>query len=272
MTIDIDILPDDVLLKLFRSYLDEAGSVDAWHTLVHVCRRWRNVVFASPRHLNLRLLFTYKRPVREMLDIWPTLPIVVSCHGSHSLWGAAENISAALEHNDRVSEIDLHSVTIRWLEKFSAVEAATFPVLTSLDLRLCPCFSSPDPPEPFLLVGSAPRLRTLRLGGGSPFQGVQRLLLSARDLVHLHLDEISCFGHIFPEAMVTCLSALTKLESLHFALNTPPDLLSIQQADIDLRSRVLSFSLSRIFFSKAIASSWRIFCPELMSLFSALSL
>ena len=154
-----------------------------------------------------------------MLDIWPTLPIVVSCHTNHPLGSAIENVSAALEKRDRISEIDLRSVSMCWLEKFSVTEVATFPTLISLDLWNGLFFS-----DSFLLVGSAPRLRTLRLGGVS-FQGVQRLLLSASDLVHLYLGEIPPSGYILPETMVTCLSMLTRLESLHLApylLHRPP--------------------------------------------------
>jgi hypothetical protein len=55
----------------------EFQNVNEWHTLVHVCRRWRDLVFASPRRLNLRLLCRKDTPVREMLDIWPALPIVI---------------------------------------------------------------------------------------------------------------------------------------------------------------------------------------------------
>jgi hypothetical protein len=32
-------------------------TIQAWHTLVHVCRKWRTVVLGSPRRLDLRLLY-----------------------------------------------------------------------------------------------------------------------------------------------------------------------------------------------------------------------
>jgi len=40
----IDILPDNALLEIFDFYLDGAR-IEAWITLVHVCRNWRSVVF-----------------------------------------------------------------------------------------------------------------------------------------------------------------------------------------------------------------------------------
>jgi hypothetical protein len=52
-------LPYDVLLDIFDVYLNVTGPLvfeertNRWHTLVHVCRRWRDLVFASPRRLNL---------------------------------------------------------------------------------------------------------------------------------------------------------------------------------------------------------------------------
>src|SRR5216683_7810720 len=83
--VSINILPDDVLLEIFDLYMilpqrypydDE--QVDAWHKLVHVCQRWRHVVFNSPRRLDLRLRCTDRTLVTNMLDIWPALPIVIS--------------------------------------------------------------------------------------------------------------------------------------------------------------------------------------------------
>ncbi|KAI0294218.1 hypothetical protein BC826DRAFT_354752 [Russula brevipes] len=78
----IESLPDDVLLSIFSFYLDQAQDeetwsgerTDDWHALVHVCRRWRCVVFSSPRHLRLRLLCTMRRSVEEINDIWPHCP------------------------------------------------------------------------------------------------------------------------------------------------------------------------------------------------------
>jgi hypothetical protein len=62
-------LPDDVLLEIFDSYVDEdvygdfeEQRIEEWVTLAHVCRRWRSVVFQSPHRLNLRLLCTPQTP------------------------------------------------------------------------------------------------------------------------------------------------------------------------------------------------------------------
>ncbi len=81
--VSINILPDDVLLEIFDFYATSpinpyhGEQVDAWHKLVHVCQRWRYVVFDSPGRLDLRLLCTNWTPVTNMLDIWPVLPIII---------------------------------------------------------------------------------------------------------------------------------------------------------------------------------------------------
>ena len=75
----IETLPDDVFLAIFDFYVrpvqvfpeDKKEEIETWQTPVHVCRRWRNVVFGSPLRLNLRLCCTPKTPVRRMLDVWP---------------------------------------------------------------------------------------------------------------------------------------------------------------------------------------------------------
>ena len=88
MTMTIKTLPDHSLLEIFSLYMEEVGGlpefliegwIDTWHTLVHVCQRWRSLVFASSRCLNLRILCTNTRPLREILDLWPALPIVIWC-------------------------------------------------------------------------------------------------------------------------------------------------------------------------------------------------
>ena len=73
-------------------------------------RQWRNVVFGSPRRLDLELRCTASRSVREMLAIWPDLPIIVADGGRPTVEGA-DNIISALELNDRVCRIHLENVS-----------------------------------------------------------------------------------------------------------------------------------------------------------------
>ena len=68
--------------------------------------------------------------------------------------------------------------------------------------------------------GSAPRLRSLRLNG-IPFPRFPKLLSSAHGLVHLFLSNIPHPGYISPDALVTCLSALTSLKDVTFEFQSP---------------------------------------------------
>ena len=81
-------LPENVLLEIFDFYRKGHGysydgyrydwlKVWGWHKLVHVCRRWRQIIFASPRRLGLHIPCTNKTPVRKNLGIWPAFPIVI---------------------------------------------------------------------------------------------------------------------------------------------------------------------------------------------------
>ena len=100
-------LPDVALLEIFDFYQYETRK-RAWHTLVQVCRKWRNIVFGSPLRLDLRLYCTASTPVRETLDVWPLLPIVVRSddYVSHRSQGV-DNVIPALEHGNRISIWDL---------------------------------------------------------------------------------------------------------------------------------------------------------------------
>jgi hypothetical protein len=154
--VTIDLLPDVALLTIFDYYVDEA-QIDAWYTLVHVCQKWRNVVFGSPRRLNLQLYCKASTPVRETLDVWPLLPILIWVDG-HKTWGM-DNIVAALDHNDRICTINVYNVRIpsSQLEKVFAAMRRPFPTLTRLDIQNR---GGTVPVDPDLFMGlSAPRLQ-----------------------------------------------------------------------------------------------------------------
>ena len=237
-------LPDVALLEIFYFYVDEAR-IDAWYTLVHVCRKWRDIVFGSPRRLNLRLYCRATTPVIKTLDVWPLLPIVIWVYG-HELSGV-DNVVAALEHNNCISRIDLFNVSSSQLENILPAMQKPFPELTRLDLQLsgetAPVISANSAS---FLGGSAPRLQTLILSG-IPFPGLPKLLLSATQLVDLDLGRIPDFGYISPMEMVTCLSVLTKLERLLIGFESPcrPD---IQSRHLPLSKRILLPVLTELWF------------------------
>ena len=158
----IDVLPDDVLLEIFDFYMNMYPSngwkpeIEAWKSLVHVCRRWRTLVLGSPRRLNLRLFCTPETPARDTLDVWPALPLLII--GMTSLTPRVDNVIAALGQSNRVCQVEL--LLPNWeMEKVLAAMQVPFPELTNLEF-----FSydeTPVIPDSFL-GGSAPRLRSSR--------------------------------------------------------------------------------------------------------------
>jgi F-box-like len=224
--IPINKLPDEVLIEIFDFYVVEdpdqflKRSTEAWQLLVHVCRRWRRLVFASPRRLNLRLFCKPEVPVRDKLDIWPALPLLIQGSISPS---NVDNILAVLNRHDRVSMIHLsYFRTTPEVEKVWAAMHVPFPKLTVLRLW-SDDFKAPIVPDSFL-GGSSPLLREIWLNA-VPFPGLPKLLLSATHLTEIFLKNITRSGYFSPETMITCLSALTSLKTLHlgFLLRSRPD-------------------------------------------------
>ena len=222
MKLRIDVLPDDILLEIFDFYMIMSllsygvkGEIEAWHPLVHVCRRWRTLVFLSPCRLNLQLCCTPKTPAKDTLDVWPALPLIV--RGSMSLSSSMDNITGVLRQNNRVCQLSLWG--LGWqLEEVLAMMQVPFPELTDLQL-----FSDDETPPVIpdsFLGGSVPRLLIFELDG-IPFPGLPKLLLSANHLVRLLLSDIPHSGYIPPEAMIALLSVSSSLETLHLEFLSP---------------------------------------------------
>ena len=233
----IDALPDNVLLETFDFYLgeDDADKIkhvhnyDGWQTLVHVCRRWRCIIFASPRRLDLKLYCTGNRPADpKMLNIWPALPIVIVFAGTNRS-DNVDAIIAALRQHNRVCKIYYSRAGFQHssveddfqdslLEEFATINKP-FLTLTSLKLSTSQRQNVPVLPDSFL-GGSAPRLRSLLLGG-IPYPSMGKLLSSTTDLVRLSLHHIPHSGYIAPEAIVPSLSMLPRLKSLELGFRYP---------------------------------------------------
>ena len=213
-------LPDNVLLEIFDLYRNIRHSpprtVWKWHLLVHVCRRWRQIIFESPCRLDLQILCTYGAPVRKSLSIWPDLPIAIN-YGIprfNTLSGDEDNIIAALEHHDRVCYLVLDPSDFP-LEKMATAMQNPFPMLRRL--TIC-SLSSMTGNAPFLfdgfLGGSVPRLHYITLHGIS-FPALPTLLSSASDLVALDLRNMPPAGYISPKAMAGCVATLPRLKTFH---------------------------------------------------------
>jgi hypothetical protein len=219
--ISIDTLPDEVLVIFdFCCEYQDIEDIEKWQLLVHVCQRWRSVVFGSPRRLNLRLAFIPKTPVNDRLGVWPELPLVVLNSRTIELPEDLDNISALLGHSHRVCQIILHVPSSR-LEEVSTAMQVPFPELTELRLNCDERVRVSPTLRDSFLGGSAPRMRTLRLTGIS-FPGLPKLLLSATHLVELHLGDLPLSEYNnSPEALIVALSTLTNLGLLSIRFKYP---------------------------------------------------
>jgi hypothetical protein len=217
---------------MFSVYVDDPYEVEGWRTLVHVCRRWRTLVFESPHHLNLQLSCSVRTPLPAKLDVWPALPIVVQ--HNYGQKRNLDNLIAAIKHNDRVCKIEFRTFfDISQLEEVVSVMQVPFPALTDLKLvfneevfyREVYSYegvfetASMVIPDSFL-GGSAPRLQRLYLQGIS-FPGLPKLLLSTTNLVSLQLRDLPHSCYISPDTIVTCLSASARLKSFSLEYESP---------------------------------------------------
>lgn len=208
-------LSDEVLLNIFRYYLD--ASPQRWPWLAHICRKWRLLVFESQLALRLQLLCTHGTPVLKVLDCWPALPIVVEYEGTQALDTPVpedeDNIVAALQRTDRVSSVHL-TVTKSLLQKITSIEKP-FSTLEELVLR-CEDFMELGSPSAFRWC---PRLRSLYLSRVF-FSSIPQLLYSSRRLVNIRLHNIADIANFSPEVLVNALSKMDQLQSLTLYLRS----------------------------------------------------
>jgi hypothetical protein len=150
-----------------------------------------------------------------MLNIWPELPIYVWYDDTPV--EDTDNAIAALRLKGSISRIDLFVDKCSW-ERIVAVMQNPFLILEHLELWSYQNMIRVIPDS--FLGGSAPRLRHVTLHN-ILFPALPNLLLSSTDLVDLALWKIPHSGYISPEAMVTYISPLTRLESLSLEFQSP---------------------------------------------------
>ena len=197
---------------------------------MHICRRWRCLVFSYQRSLQLRLFCTHGTPARKTLDCWPrALPIVVAYGGSSGLDPPTledeNDIMAALKQPDRVHSISL-TITNSLLEKLSAIRRPFWKledlILVSRDdvqLTL---------PNAFRWGQRLRRLRSTRI----VIPALVQLRYLSMDLIDLRLHEVPNPWNFSPNTLPDTLSRLVQLRSLslHFlstsdhAAISPPSL------------------------------------------------
>ena len=159
----INSLPDNVLLDTFDLYrMNEVATSYSfpwkWHRLAHVCRTWRDIIFASSCRLKLELLCTKGTPIRKDLGHLPALPLVIRFLSGSYDSSDEDNIIAALEHPNRVHDLKLR-VSYSLLGRMATV---TEPFLALTDLCL---ESETDEPMPGLyetfMSGNTPHLQRI---------------------------------------------------------------------------------------------------------------
>ena len=212
------ILTDNILLEIFDFYrLTHSYTLWEWHVLIHVCRRWRQIVFGSPSRLYLRIRCTSKTHV-ENLGIWPAFPIAIDFD---SIPGDAIAVS---ENTDRVRYFKLDLAAGSHLETLARIASKPFPILTHLIIHV-DGVHAPLLPDKFL-GGSAPRLQTIYMHNIT-FPALQTLLLSAGDLVELQLRSTPIHHYTLPVRMAICLAELPRLKT--FVLQFPSSFFSPDQ-------------------------------------------
>ena len=247
----VDVLPDNILLEISGFILRLSGyhcfgsnyPLWKWHRLVHVCRRWRQIIFSSPLRLDLQLLCTFGTPVKKCLSCWPAFPLVIDygyIQNRDITPEDEDNIFAALEQRDRVRHIDLGVWSLLMAYLFAVMDEP-FPALTHL-LLSCPDEKIKDDdglviPNEFL-GGSAPRLHEISLNN-IPFPTIPAFLSSASNLVKLQLQDVPRTPFPSPEEMVACLVALTRLEniSIEFQIGFPSELPNARPNQIRVPSK-----------------------------------
>ena len=138
----INMLSDDVLGETFNSSRMNESDFDTrkwkWDRQVRICRRGRQIIFASQCHLNPQLFCTGGTPVTEKLAYWPAFLITLE-YGHYRVItpNDEDNIVAALEHRDRVNHVELYNITDFMLQsgKVATAMQEPFPALTHLSFR-----------------------------------------------------------------------------------------------------------------------------------------
>src|SRR6266850_766794 len=248
----IEMLPDNVLLEIFDfCRADPAFHINIgwiytwrWQALIQVCRRWRCVIYGSPRRLRLRVVCTDTTPTRTSLNIWPPFPISITCRCRVDE-KSVENVIAAVEHGrDRIYHIFIEDINRAALEILAAAMQQPLPTLKYFCHTSDESESVPALPETFL-GGSAPLLDYFDFFG-IPFPTFPKFILSSTHMRTLFILHIPHSGYISPNAMVACLAALPNLEALLIGFRSP--LSRPPQITPPPRTRIVLPALTRLYY------------------------
>ena len=189
-----------------------------WQRLVHVCQRWRRIIYGLPSFFDLHLCCSAQTPYRNNLSHWPEFPLTLHYVVSQDTLQEDEyedmDIFFSLLDRNRVHRIELIVTDVfrtPLMDQVKEVFILPFPVLTHLDIT--------GPDEEFddvpirLPELVAPRLQHLRLDAFT-YPPLLDFLSSAHRLVSLQLENIPEEGYIAPGDLVGGLASLSSLRTL----------------------------------------------------------
>jgi hypothetical protein len=218
----INTLNDDVLLSIFGSYrLDDDKNWNLqlkWFKLIHVCRRWRHLIYGFPSHLDLQLLCTNGTPVADMLNHSPPLPLIINYQNTYATMTTEdeEGILLALRHHDRVRRIVLHAPH-QDLHKFLTAMNENFPTLERLSIVST---SSDDAKLVIPRAFQAARLSHLTLGGVT-LSGESRSLSPTVSLVSLTFTNLRASPYFPAEGLTAQLQLILLLGEMSIGFSVP---------------------------------------------------
>jgi len=154
-----------------------------------------------------------------------------------------ENVFAVLKHANRICDINL-TMTWQLALKSAASLKESFPILQRLQLRSQERIRPLPIPEGFL-GDSTPLLRDIHLSR-TAFPALPVLLLSARALISIQLDDIPNSGYFSPEALANSLSGMVQLNTLKIGF-LPPNVHE-RTLDASLTNRAILPSLTEFEF------------------------
>ncbi len=220
-------LPDDVLREIFAFCVsctdDSVCHMRYWKSLVQVCTRWREIIYASQHYLSLYLYLSNGDNVEEIIDSWPEFPVVVDfayVPDEDEDEDEATSLRDALAQRDRIRRIQI-VMTVVQVGWFAELMEDEFPRLMHLDLVGYPKYDPINVPNIALdgfLGGSAPSLQHLCIEDFDYF-GLPLLVSSAPNLVSLQIKDIRLDCYESPEVMIGALAGLTKLRDLCIAFS-----------------------------------------------------
>jgi hypothetical protein len=258
----INIIDNDSLLNIFYLYRpvdsgdelsgDGVGDVLQlgkwiherwWYKLVHVCRRWRYLILASPSFLGICLLCTRGVPIAAMLAHAPPVPLIIDhFDDDHDPTPEEENgIILALQHRDRVRRIRL-LIPLPTLRKVITAIDGEFPMVEYLYIGPQSHTKATEVHDERLVLPEtfrAPHIRHLiLLNFALPMRSP--VITTAVDLVTLTLLLIPPSGYFSPDELLERISLMPQLETLwvHFYPNLSNGDVENQLVHVPIASKI----------------------------------